>query len=102
VQARLPEYLTWLTEELLGSLERCPALAEVTPMCTKKPSGLVERLMMRGISTGLILKAFFGVITGVTLFILPAISAPIAGPKNILAVPRDNSQFVQIRAVRGG
>ena len=58
--------------------------------------------MMRGISTGLVVKSFLGVITGVALFMLPAISAPIAGPKGILPVPLDNSQLVQVRAVRGG
>ena len=52
--------------------------------------------------TNLALKSLFGVITGMTLFTHQAISAPIAGPKGILVVPLDNSQFVQVRAARSG
>ena len=52
--------------------------------------------------TNLALKSLFGVITGMTLFAHQAISAPIAGPKGIVMVPLDNSQVVQVRAVRSG
>ncbi len=42
-------------------------------------------------------------IAGAALFVLPAMSAPIAVSKNLLTVlPVDDGQIVQVRAARGG
>ena len=45
--------------------------------------------------TNLTIKLFVGAIVGLVMLTAPAISAPIAGPKGILAPPVDNSQFVK-------
>src|SRR2546423_6281815 len=52
--------------------------------------------------TNLAIKLFVGAMTALTMFTVPSVSAPTAGPKGILAAPVDNSEFVKVRAARGG
>jgi len=47
-------------------------------------------------------KLLVGAFTGVALLTCPAISAPIAAPKENPATSVNSKQFVQVRAVRGG